>query len=407
LIRRYQAGCGVACTPKIAARPFLIFNAFMTGNSGTRSSVICSEVKAGAYRVGFITLDNPRSLNALDLNVFEKMEAALLQWRRRGNIACVVLHARSEKAFCAGGDVKALVSGLLNGPGIQMGAEFFTAEYFIDYLIHVFEKPILCWADGIAMGGGIGIMNGACSRVVTERTLMAMPESAIGLFPDVGGTYFLNRLPEGLALFLALTSARFNGADAVAIGMADHWIPSHRKAEALTGLGMLPWTHDDQRNKQILEDYLSSFADPGAARRSELMRRMAILQSLTSYASVEQIDQALRGWRGDDPWVTRAVAGYLGASPTSVKAVFKQITEGKHLSKKAAFLREWDMALNFCAGSDFPEGVRARLIHKDQQPRWNPATLAELKDIDIEQLFSKNHGQGDCLEQKFSQHGLS
>jgi enoyl-CoA hydratase/carnithine racemase len=392
---------------KIAARPLLIFNVLMTNSNGACSSLICREEKAGAYRVGFITLDNPRSLNALDLNVFEKMEAALLQWRRRGDIACVVLHANSERAFCAGGDVKALVSGLQNEPGIQIGVEFFTAEYFVDYLIHVYEKPVLCWADGITMGGGIGIMNGASSRVVTERTVMAMPESAIGLFPDVGGTYFLNRLPQSLALFLALTSARFNGDDAVAIGMADHWIPSHRKAEALAGLGMLPWTPDGTRNKQILWDYLRSFADPGAARRSELIKRLEILRSLASYARVEQIDQALRGWSGDDPWVSRAVAGYLGASPTSVRAVFKQITEGKNLSKKAAFLREWDMALNFCAGVDFREGVRARLIDKDQQPRWNPATLAELQDSDIERLFSKSHGQADCLGQKFSQHGLS
>jgi enoyl-CoA hydratase/carnithine racemase len=354
-----------------------------------------------------IELNNHRALNALTLEMFQALEAKLLEWRRRSDILCVVLHAESEKAFCAGGDVKALVNRLNAIAGIEAAADFFAHEYFVDYLIHCYPKPLLCWADGITMGGGIGIMNGACSRVVTERTLMAMPESAIGLFPDVGGTYFLNRLPQSLALFLALTSARFNGDDAVAIGMADHWIPSHRKAEALAGLGMLPWTPDGTRNKQILWDYLRSFADPGAARRSELIKRLEILRSLASYARVEQIDQALRGWSGDDPWVSRAVAGYLGASPTSVRAVFKQITEGKNLSKKAAFLREWDMALNFCAGVDFREGVRARLIDKDQQPRWNPATLAELQDSDIERLFSKSHGQADCLGQKFSQHGLS
>jgi enoyl-CoA hydratase/carnithine racemase len=370
-------------------------------------NLLCSEQSAGAYCLGYMALDNPRSLNALDLCMFQTMAAKLLEWRRRADVACVVLHSNSEKAFCAGGDVKALVAGLQNDKGIRTGVDFFTAEYFVDYLIHTYPKPILCWADGITLGGGIGIMNGASSRVVTERTAMAMPESAIGLFPDVGGTYFLNRLPEGLPLFLALTSARFDGRDAVAIGMADHWVPAKKKDEVLGGLETLEWTPEGPVNKQILRDHLSQFSEQNAAGLSELMARREILRSLTRPPNIEQIDGNLRSWSGEDPWVTNAVRGYLAASPTSIKVIFKQITEGKSLSKKAAFLREWDMALNFCAGSEFREGVRARLIDRDQKPRWNPATLAEARASDIERLFSKEHGQPDLLAQKFSEYGLS
>ncbi len=381
----------------------------MTANNHGRLSenLICSEESAGAYRLGFITLDNPRTLNALDLGMFRVMGAQLLEWRQRADIACIVLHSTSEKAFCAGGDVKTLVSGLQHERGIQTGVDFFTAEYFVDYLIHAYEKPIVCWADGITMGGGIGIMNGASSRVVTERTAMAMPESAIGLFPDVGATYFLNRLPEGLALFLALTSARFHGNDAVAIGLADLWIPAAKKGEVLARLASLEWTHDGNQNRQILRNHLSRYADPNGAGPSALLARREVLQNLTCGADIEQIDAALRAWRGADPWITNAVHGYLGASPTSVKAIFRQLTEGKDLSKQAVFLREWDMALNFCARSDFREGVRARLLDKDHKPRWNPATLAELRASDIERLFSKEHGQPDLLARKFAQHGLS
>ena len=357
--------------------------------------------KAGRHTIGLVQLNNTRALNALTLGMFQAIEERLLAWEAQSDLACVVFHADSDKAFCAGGDVKTLVSEIKTTGALQRAADFFAVEYFVDYLIHRYCKPVLCWADGMTMGGGIGLMNGASSRVVTERTTMAMPEMSIGLYPDVGGTCFLNQMPDGLGLFLGLTSARFDGTDAVAIGMADLEIRSDRKATVLAGLKDLSWTADGFENKTLLRQYLEALVEPTAAKSSAILERLDVIQSLTMKDSLEAVDAALHAWQGDDPWLRDAIQNYLRGSPTSAKVIFQQLSRGKTLSLKEIFLREWDMSLNCCARSDFLEGVRARLIDKDQTPRWNPATLEGVSDEEVERFFSPHHGQPNILAARF------
>lgn len=363
------------------------------------------EEKTGKFALGFIALDHPRALNALDLSMLRAIGDQLLEWRSREEIACVVLHSDSERAFSAGGDVKTLAAELKKPDGIAFAREYFTTEYFVDYLIHVYPKPILCWADGIAMGGGIGVMNGATCRVVTERSALAMPEVAIGLFPDVGGSYFLSRLPHGIGLFLGLTGAEFTGFDAVALSMAEGLVRAERKNAVLSGLRDLDWSKDGKHNTAVLRNFLAPVCDTDPKEKSELWRRREALQRLVAGNTIEEIDAKLRSWSGNEAWIERAIRGYRAGSPTSAKVVFAQIRSGRTLALKDAFLREWDMAIRFCERSDFVEGVRARLVDKDNRPRWNPPALAEVGDEEVARYFSAHDGPHPLAE-KFRGAGI-
>jgi enoyl-CoA hydratase/carnithine racemase len=205
-----------------------------------------------------------------------------------------------------------------------------------------------------------------------------------------------------LGLFVGLTGARFSGYDAVAIGMAEGFVRSKKKRDLFAGLSRLGWTLDPAKNKEILRGYLSNEFETDVAGRSDIRRSLETVRRLGGGGSIEEVDRALRNWKGDDPWIERAIASYLAASPTSVKTIFEQMRRGRLLSLKDAFLREWNVALNFCRRSDLFEGARARLIDKDSRPLWNSAAPSAVRDEEIERYFSEQPAKTHPLTQKIS-----
>ena len=218
--------------------------------------VLFGEQSVGTLSVGTIELARPEAHNALTKEMLLAIEKRLQEWAADPKIACVFMHSENPKAFCSGGDVKALAAARLAGDGAgELAKEFFTQEYFTDYFIHTYPKPIVAWLDGICMGGGIGLTAGASHRVVTEKTVMAMPETLIGFFPDVGATKFLNGLCGDLGIYLGLTGRKFSGSTGVAIGMVDHLLVSSSKRQVMADIARMPWKGNNAYDRHILTEY--------------------------------------------------------------------------------------------------------------------------------------------------------
>ena len=334
--------------------------------------------------VGIIILNSPKSLNSLDTQMCKSIHDKMIAWADDLDIKVVLLKSSSDKAFCAGGDVVSLYKSMVSNDDYHK--DFFRHEYKLDLLIHEYKKPVIALMHGIVMGGGIGISNGAKFRVATERTKFAMPEITIGLFPDVGGSYFLNRMPGKLGLFLGLTGSRFNATDALYTQMADYFITSD-KLEALED-NLLSFEFTDDHYKDVTEviEHFAHDSNHGKPQ-GQLESRFDIINQLCEGESILIVDKKLRNYAGEDELISRAVKTYLNGSPLSAAIIFDQIKRGKDQTIQEVFDVEGKMALNFGASKDFPEGVRALLIEKDNNPNWEFKTLEEVSQDKVDSYF--------------------
>lgn len=346
------------------------------------------------HAIGFAQLNAEKSLNALSLSMIRLLDAQLRTWAADPNIACVVLHGAGEKAFCAGGDVRSLYHAMKDyrdAPPVPAAVTFFTEEYRLDYLLHRYSKPLLVWGTGIVLGGGLGLMAGASHRVVTETSRVGMPEITIGLFPDVGASWFLQRIPRRAGLFLALTGAHMNGHDALVAGLADHFLRSSDREAVFSQLDQVEWTANVEANREALSTLLrerSNTAQP-LLPTSNLEQHEALIETLCSGSSINQIVASIIAYAGDDAWLKRAASTLAAGSPTTAALSWELQRRARTMSLADALRMELIVAVQCCAHPDLGEGVRALLIDKDNAPRWTPRTLDEITPAWVDEHFAE------------------
>lgn len=344
------------------------------------AAVLLREIPtACGRRFGHATLNAERSLNALSLPMIDLLAPQLDAWAADPDIVGVVLDGAGDKAFCAGGDVAALWRAIKAAPAGTVAPEaeaFFEREYRLDYRIHTYPKPILCWGHGIVMGGGIGLLAGASHRVATPQTRMAMPEVTIGLYPDVGGSWFLPRVPGHGGLFLALTGAPLNAADARFAGLADFVLDPAAKADVIAALGATRWGDGADANRLRLDHLLGEFALREGLPASPLRSHFDRIEALVGRGSLAEIAARIAASTGDaDPWLAAAATTFVRGAPSSAAISHALWQCARHLSLAEVLRLEYIVSVAGTHHADFIEGVRALLIDKDRQPRWQHAAV--------------------------------
>jgi enoyl-CoA hydratase/carnithine racemase len=331
-------------------------------------------------RVALITLNRPGALNALSHGMVRELAALLEQCRDDDAIAALVLRGAGEKGFCAGGDVRALYQQATRGDDGWL--RFFVDEYRLDYALHTYPKPVVALMDGITMGGGMGLAQGAACRVTTERSKIAMPETRIGFVPDVGATHFLARLPVELALYVGLTGATLSGADALGARLADLCVPSSWLDTFEARLERADLSGEP------LKALRAVFEPPcNVVPHAVLDGQMPwIVRHFDKRSSVERIVATLRQdlareelGREHRQWLQATLDALLAYSPTMLNVTRDALLRGRQMTLAESFRMELGIAARAIEDGDFIEGVRAHLVDKDRKPRWAPASLVEVR----------------------------
>ncbi|GAB7223425.1 enoyl-CoA hydratase/isomerase family protein [Vibrio owensii] len=359
----------------------------MTGKV-TISEIDCLD---GVHRIGIATLDNTASLNALTYDMLAELNDQLIEWQDDPDLVCVILNGAGEKAFCAGGDVRTMYY-VMHEKSKEETAEFcsnyFSLEYECDYLIHTYQKPIIGWGEGIVMGGGMGLFMGTSHRVVTPKSRLAMPEINIGLYPDVGGTWFLSQIDPEVGLFLGLTGTMVNSSDAVTIGLAEWLLLEEQYPALLEELKQVDWSSADAKSLvsallQLMEDQVID-----SKPTTQICPYLDQIKEACKGYDLNQIAQRIQAMEGETQWLENAQKSFVAGSPITAHICFRQVKEYHRLSLADCFRLELTLSVRSALLGEFEEGVRSRLVDKDGNPKWMFNSVSEVDESVIDTLFT-------------------
>jgi enoyl-CoA hydratase/carnithine racemase len=333
--------------------------------------------------IAFVTLNRPQALNSLSYAMVKELGPLLTQWEADDSIHAVLLRGAGEKAFCAGGDVRFIHDSFQSGGSEHL--QFFCDEYTLDHQIHRYSKPYIALMDGIVMGGGMGIAQGARFRIATDRTRMAMPETAIGLFPDVGASYFLSRLEGAMGVYLGVTGKDLKAADIIAVGLGDLYLDTYSVVALDDRLKDIAWTDDHDRDIEMALNTLAS--EP-----TQAPTMVPFIEAIDMHFSETALPAIIASLKNESrteltDWSTQILASLQKRSPLLMCVTLEQLIRGRRMSLADCFRMELNMMHACFDQGDFIEGVRALIVDKDQKPRWNPPTLDAVTQSDIDEFF--------------------
>lgn len=342
--------------------------------------ILFEELEGAGGKLGVVILNRPAVLNSLNYDMIIAMQHKLDAWAVSPEIKAVVIRAAEGRAFCAGGDIRVVYERARHHNPLM--TEFFYHEYNLNRCIHHYPKPYIALLDGITMGGGVGVSIHGSHRVATDRILFAMPETGIGFFPDVGGTYFLPRLPSALGYYLGLTGARLKIDDCMALGITTHHVNQSALPDIIRVLQETAFKGDP---KQFVSALLAPFG-VATNNQTEIQQAQADIQTCFSANSVDAILAAAQS--SANPVCRDAAAMLEKKSPTSLIVTLQALTNGKNMTFDACMRQEFRLVTRFLLAHDFIEGIRAAIIDKDQKPIWQPATLSAVTKATVDEYFA-------------------
>src|SRR5579862_7488032 len=345
------------------------------------ADVLFEEVSGKGGSLGIITLNRPQALNSLNHAMIKAMHAELHKWAHANHIKAVIIRAAQGRAFCAGGDLRLIYD--LKKDRETTALNFFRDEYQLNRFIYHYPKPYIALLDGITMGGGVGVSIHGSHRIATDSLMFAMPETGIGFFPDIGGTYFLPRLRGRFGFYLGLTGAKLTSSDSVALGIAQYKIQRDSISQLIDVLAMteLSETKPHDTVSKVINEFKT------VNHPSSLLEQQTVIEKCFSLETMENILHALEQ-HADNEICVQAIKAIKIKSPTSLKIALRALQYGNHLDFDACMQQEFRLTHHFLQGHDFIEGIRAVIIDKDQAPIWQPKTLEQVRNDEIDKYFS-------------------